>query len=88
MTLTCIVGLRWASTLILFMEQEMIVEGEQIQSASKNFPTLVNHFFSMAFMIDVSFGGSGGKGGTIALGGRFSQRNCRLKVMDRKELLP
>jgi hypothetical protein len=46
----------------------MIIEGEQIQSASEKFPTLVNHFFSMASMIDVSFGGSGGNGGTVGLG--------------------
>jgi hypothetical protein len=68
MTLTSIVGLRWASTIVPFMEQEMIIEGEQIQSASEKFPTLVNHFFSMASMIDVSFGGSGGNGGTVGLG--------------------
>jgi hypothetical protein len=68
MTLTSIVGLRWASTIIPFMEQEMIVEGEQIQRASKKFPTPVDHFFSMASMINVSFGGSGGKGGTVGLG--------------------
>jgi hypothetical protein len=67
MTLTSIVGLRWDSTIIPFMEQEMIVEGEQIQSASEKFPTPVNHFFFMAPMIDVSFGGSGGKGGTVGL---------------------
>jgi hypothetical protein len=46
----------------------MIVEGERIQSASETFPTPDNHFFSMASMIDVSFGGSGGKGGTVGLG--------------------
>jgi hypothetical protein len=50
------------------MEQEMIVEGERIQSASEMFPTLVNHFFSMASMIHVSFGGLGGNGGTVGLG--------------------
>jgi hypothetical protein len=68
MTLTSVVGLRWASTIVTFMEQEIIVEGEQIQSASEKFPTPVNHFFSMASMVDVSFGGSGGKGGIIGLG--------------------
>jgi hypothetical protein len=68
MTLTSIVGLRWASTIIPLMQQEMIIEGEQIQSASEKFPTPVDHFFSMASMIDVSFGGSGGKGGTVGLG--------------------
>jgi hypothetical protein len=47
------------------MEQEMVVEGEQIESASENFPTPVNHFFSMASMIDVSLGVSRGKGGTL-----------------------
>jgi hypothetical protein len=50
------------------MEQEMIVEGEQIQSASEKFPTPVDHFFSMASVIDVSFGGSGVQGGTVGLG--------------------
>ena len=50
------------------MEQETIVEGEQIQSASEKFPTPVDHFFSIGSMIDVSFGGSGGKGGTVGLG--------------------
>jgi hypothetical protein len=68
MTLNSVVGLRWASTIVTFMEQEIIVEGEQIQSASEKFPTPVNHFFSMASMVDVSFGGSGGKGGIIGLG--------------------
>jgi hypothetical protein len=53
--------------IIPFME-EMIVEGEQIQRASEKFPTPVDHFFSMASMINVSFGGPGGKGGTIGLG--------------------
>jgi hypothetical protein len=66
--LTSIVGLRWASTIIPFMEQEMIIEGKRIQSASETFSTPVNHFFSMASMIDVSFRGSGGKGGTVGLG--------------------
>jgi hypothetical protein len=66
--LTSIVGLRWASTIIPFMEQEMIVEGEQIQSASEKFPTPVTHFFSIASMTDVTFGGLGGKGGTVDLG--------------------
>jgi hypothetical protein len=56
--LTSIVGLRWASMIIPLMEQEMIVEGEQIQSASEKFPTPVSHFFPMAPAIDVSFGGS------------------------------
>jgi hypothetical protein len=46
----------------------MVVEGEQIQSASEKFPTPVNHFFTMASMVDVSFGGSGGKGGIVGLG--------------------
>jgi hypothetical protein len=46
----------------------MIVEGKRIQSASETFSTPVNHFFSMASMIDVSFRGSGGKGGTVGLG--------------------
>jgi hypothetical protein len=50
------------------MKQEMVVEGEQIQSASEKFPTPVNHFFTMASMVDVSFGGSGGKGGIVGLG--------------------
>jgi hypothetical protein len=56
------------STIIPLLEQEMNVEREQIQSASEKIPTLVNHFFSMTYMIDVSFGGSGGKGGTVDLG--------------------
>jgi hypothetical protein len=30
MTLTSMMGLRWASTIISLMEQEMIMEGEQI----------------------------------------------------------
>jgi hypothetical protein len=51
MTLTSIVGLRWASMIIPLMEKEMIVEGEQIQSASEKFPTPVEHFFSMDSMI-------------------------------------
>jgi hypothetical protein len=45
------------------MEQGGIVEGEQIQSASKKCPTPVDHFFSMASMIKVLDGGSGGKVG-------------------------
>jgi hypothetical protein len=61
-------GLRWDSTVIPFTEQGMIVEGEQIQSASEKCSTSVNHFFSMASMIDVSVGGSGGKGGIVGLG--------------------
>jgi hypothetical protein len=68
MTLTSIVGLRWASMIIPLMEQEIIIEVEQIQRASEKFTTLVNHFFSMASMIDVLFGGSGGKGGIVGLG--------------------
>jgi hypothetical protein len=47
MTLISIVGLRRASMIIPLMEQEMIIAGEQIQSASEKFPTLVDHFFSM-----------------------------------------
>jgi hypothetical protein len=39
------------------MEQEIIIEGEQIQRASEKFTTPVDHFFSMASIIDVSFGG-------------------------------
>jgi hypothetical protein len=50
------------------MEQEMIVEGERIQRASEMFPTLVNHFSSMASMIGVSFGGLEGNEGTVGLG--------------------
>jgi hypothetical protein len=50
------------------MKQGMIVEGELIKSASEKCSTLVDHFFYMASMIDVSFGGSGGKRGTIGLG--------------------
>jgi hypothetical protein len=42
--------------------------GERIQGASEMFPTPINHFISMASMIDVSFGGSGGKGGIMGLG--------------------
>jgi hypothetical protein len=66
--LTSMTGLRWASMVIPFMEQERIVEGEQIQSASEKCSTLVDHFFSTASMIDVFVGGSRGKGGTVCLG--------------------
>jgi hypothetical protein len=65
--LTSMTGLRLAFTVIPFMEQGMIVEGEQIKSASEKFSNLVN-YFSMASMIDVSVGGSGGKGGNVGLG--------------------
>jgi hypothetical protein len=54
--------------VIPFMEQGTIIEGELIQSASEKCSNLVDHFFSMASMIDVSFGGLGGKGGTVGLG--------------------
>jgi hypothetical protein len=60
--------LRWASMVIPFIEQRRIIEGEQIQSASEKCSTPVDHFFSMASMIDVSVGGSGGNGGTVGLG--------------------
>jgi hypothetical protein len=66
--LTSTMGLRWASMVIPFMEQERIIEGEQIESASKKYSTPVDHFFSVASMIDVPVGGSGGKGGTVGLG--------------------
>jgi hypothetical protein len=66
--LTSMTGLRWDFMVIPFMEQGRIVEGEQIQSASDKCSTLVDHFFSMASMIDVSIGRSGGKGGIIGLG--------------------
>jgi hypothetical protein len=54
--------------VIHFMEQGSILEGEQIQSASDKCSTPVDHFFSMASMIDFSVGGSGGKGGTVGIG--------------------
>jgi hypothetical protein len=60
--------LRWASMVIPFMEQGRIVEGEQIQCALDMCPTPVDHFFSMASMIEVLVGGLGGKGGTVGLG--------------------
>jgi hypothetical protein len=66
--LTSMTGLRWASMVTPLMEEGRIVEGEQIQSASENCSTPVDHFFSMASMINVSFGGSGGRGGTVGLG--------------------
>jgi hypothetical protein len=66
--LTAMMGSRWASMVIPFMEQGRIVEGEQIQSSSEKCSTPGDHFFSMASVIDVSVGGSGGKGGTVVLG--------------------
>jgi hypothetical protein len=51
--LTSMTRLRWTSMAIPLMEQGRIVEGEQIQSASKKCSTPVDHFFSMASMIDV-----------------------------------
>jgi hypothetical protein len=72
MTLTSIVGLIWDSTIIPFMEQGMIIEGELIQSALEKCPTPVNHFFSIASMIDVS--GLEGEGGTVGLGEGFVKR--------------
>jgi hypothetical protein len=68
MILISMMGLRWASMVISFMEQGSIVEGEQIQSSSEKCSTPVDPFFSMASMIDVSVGGSRGKGGTVGLG--------------------
>jgi hypothetical protein len=56
------------------MEQGRIMEGEQIQSASEKCSTPVDHFFSIASMIDVSVGGSGGKGETIGLGEDYVKR--------------
>jgi uncharacterized membrane protein len=53
----------------------MFIEGEQIQHALEKFPTQVDHFFSMDSMTtNVSFGGSGGKGGTVGLGGGSVER--------------
>jgi hypothetical protein len=72
--LTSMTGLRWASMVNPFMEQGRIVEGEQIQSASEKCSTPVDHFFSMASMIDVSVGGSGGNGGTVGLGKDYVTR--------------
>jgi hypothetical protein len=60
--------LRWAYMVIPLMEQGRIVKGEQIQSASEKCSSLVDHSFSMASMIYVLVGGSGGKGGTVGLG--------------------
>jgi hypothetical protein len=60
--------------VIPFMEQGRIVDGEQIQSTSEKCFTPVDHFFSMASMIDVSVGGSGGKGGIVCLGEDFVKR--------------
>jgi hypothetical protein len=47
--------------VIPFMVQGTIIEGELIQSVLEKCSTLVDNFFSMAPMIDVSVGGSGGK---------------------------
>jgi hypothetical protein len=73
--LTSLTGLRWASMVIPLKEQRRIIEGEQIQSASEKCSTLVDHFFSMASMIDVSVGGPGGRGGTVGLG-KDSIKRC------------
>jgi hypothetical protein len=56
--LTSMTGLRWASMVIPLMQQGKIIEGEQIQSASEKCSTLVDHFISIASMIDVLVGGS------------------------------
>jgi hypothetical protein len=70
------------------MEQEMTAEGKQIQSDSEKFPIPVDHFFSMASMIDVSFGGLGGKGGTVGLGGGSVKRFLARWILTKDDSFP
>jgi hypothetical protein len=47
------IGLTWASVVVPFVEQRMIIEGELIQIASEKCATSFNHSSFMASMIDL-----------------------------------
>ena len=53
-TLTSMMGLKWASMVIPLIEQGMIVEGELIQIASKNYFSSSDHSSFMASSRDAS----------------------------------
>ena len=66
-TLTSMMGLMWASTVVPLIEQGVIVEGELIQIASEKrfFPS--DHSSFMASSTGASLWESGGEGGTVGL---------------------
>ena len=66
-TLTSMMGLMWASTVVPLIEQGVVVEGELIQITSEKRFSPSDHSLSMATSRGASLRGSGGVGGTVGL---------------------
>ena len=65
--LTSMMGLMWASMVVLLIEQGLIMEGELIQIASEKHFSPSDHSSFMASSRDASLRGSGEEGGTVGL---------------------
>ena len=68
-TLTSIMGLMWASTVIPLIEQGVIVKGELIQNTSEKHFSPSDHSSFMASSRGASLRGPGGEGGAVGLRG-------------------
>ena len=66
-TLTSMMGLMWASTVVSLIKQGVIVEGELIQIASEKHFFLFDHSSFMASSRGASLRESGGERGTVGL---------------------
>ena len=66
-TLTSMMGLMWASTVVPLIEQGVIVEGELIHNATEKCFYPSNQSSFMASSSGASLQGSGGEGGTVGL---------------------
>ena len=66
-TLTSMMGLMWASTVVPLIEQGVIMEGELIQISSEKHFSPLDHSSFMASLSGASLWGSGGEGGIVGL---------------------
>src|SRR6185436_2878593 len=66
-TLTSMMGLMWASTVVPLIEQGVIMEGELIQISSEKHFSPSDHSSFMDSSRGASLRGSGGEGGTVGL---------------------
>ena len=66
-TLTCMIGLMWASMVVPLIEQGVIMEGELIQISSEKHFTPSDHSSLMVSLSIASVRISGGERGTVGL---------------------